>query len=517
MAITQISQITVRKGLQQDLPQLAGGEFGWAVDTQQLYIGNGTLAEGAPALGVTEVVTTGSDSYLNITGFKYTGSAQRSYVPSESWTLPSYATVQRTINNKLEDIVSVKDFGATGDGFTNDTESINYALQFLYENPGSNVALEPEASGRNIATRKALYFPAGTYLVSSTISIPGFCKIYGEGLDHTIITVNNVSLSPLANVVTNITGANVQTQSIEIADITFANPEVGPRNVLELDRVGNIAFNNVRFINNNTGVGNCVVLNPKNTPLNYNRSSYNITFNQCEFSNSGNGINYGGSGSVTGLTVTNSLFQNLTKGIWLPDQGNVDNITANGVHINNNLFDTITQEAVRVEANNFNFSSAQNIFLNCANRSNTIVPTNPSSVIWSNATNFISTNDLFNRTDGQGPRITVNGKPAIFFDGSKSINAGLKTINSAIQGYTTTPITLTNFGTAVGYVVDYNMSNGADSRKGRIEVAGGSTYTDDYTETTDLVVAASVTNNVLSFTGTNVTIRYSVEAIQNNN
>jgi hypothetical protein len=42
VAIVQISQITNRKGLQENLPQLAGAELGWSTDTRQLYIGNGT-------------------------------------------------------------------------------------------------------------------------------------------------------------------------------------------------------------------------------------------------------------------------------------------------------------------------------------------------------------------------------------------------------------------------------------------------------------------------------------------
>lgn len=57
MAILQISQIQVRRGLNQDLPQLASGELGWSLDTRQLYIGNGTLSEGAPTEGVTEILT----------------------------------------------------------------------------------------------------------------------------------------------------------------------------------------------------------------------------------------------------------------------------------------------------------------------------------------------------------------------------------------------------------------------------------------------------------------------------
>jgi hypothetical protein len=51
MSVHQNSKIQVRRGLKENLPQLAGGEFGWAIDTQQLYIGTGTLAEGAPFEG----------------------------------------------------------------------------------------------------------------------------------------------------------------------------------------------------------------------------------------------------------------------------------------------------------------------------------------------------------------------------------------------------------------------------------------------------------------------------------
>lgn len=60
MAVISISRIQVRRGYQEDLPQLASGEMGWSIDTQKLYIGNGTLTEGAPAIGNTEVLTVNS-------------------------------------------------------------------------------------------------------------------------------------------------------------------------------------------------------------------------------------------------------------------------------------------------------------------------------------------------------------------------------------------------------------------------------------------------------------------------
>jgi hypothetical protein len=64
VAIVQISQITNRKGLQENLPQLASGEMGWSVDERRLYIGNGTLVEGAPTVGVTEILTEYSNVIL---------------------------------------------------------------------------------------------------------------------------------------------------------------------------------------------------------------------------------------------------------------------------------------------------------------------------------------------------------------------------------------------------------------------------------------------------------------------
>ena len=61
MAITQKSRIKVRHGLQEELPQLATGELGWALDSRRLFIGNGTADEGAPTMGNTEILTIYSD------------------------------------------------------------------------------------------------------------------------------------------------------------------------------------------------------------------------------------------------------------------------------------------------------------------------------------------------------------------------------------------------------------------------------------------------------------------------
>lgn len=60
MAVVSLSKIQIRRGRKlggTGLPQLASGELAWAIDTRELYIGNGAVAEGAPAVGNTKILT----------------------------------------------------------------------------------------------------------------------------------------------------------------------------------------------------------------------------------------------------------------------------------------------------------------------------------------------------------------------------------------------------------------------------------------------------------------------------
>jgi hypothetical protein len=73
---------------------------------------------------------------------------------------------QRTALEKFRDVVSVKDFGAVGDGVADDTAAINAAIAYA-------------ASTINGAAGMEVFFPTGTYLISSKISMPNRVTLKG--------------------------------------------------------------------------------------------------------------------------------------------------------------------------------------------------------------------------------------------------------------------------------------------------------------------------------------------------
>ena len=60
MSIVTIAKIQVRRVKKNEgdgVPQLSSGEIGWALDARELYIGNGSIEEGAPEIGNTRILT----------------------------------------------------------------------------------------------------------------------------------------------------------------------------------------------------------------------------------------------------------------------------------------------------------------------------------------------------------------------------------------------------------------------------------------------------------------------------
>jgi len=151
VAVVQISKIQVRRGQKNSnsgVPQLSSAEFAWAVDSQELFIGNGAVAEGAPYVGNTKILTEHDDLLALASSYQFA---------SDDTSIS--LSVPRTLQGKLDEYVSVTDFGAVGDGSTDCVAAFTTAFNELFKNVNENY-------------RKVLIVPNGEYLLTSGLAIP---------------------------------------------------------------------------------------------------------------------------------------------------------------------------------------------------------------------------------------------------------------------------------------------------------------------------------------------------------
>jgi len=489
MAIVQISRITHRKGLGENLPQLAGAEFGWVIDERKLYIGNGTLQEGAPAIGNTEILTEYSD-ILNIANtYTYKGD-EAGYTVRTGPT--SGDPVTRTLQNKLDDFASVRDFGATGDGTTDDTVAINRALQQLF------------CEQTNTEIRRSLFFPAGTYRVTGSINIPPFAKLYGEGSASSIIKLDVTDGSAVDYVARTADsqqqiGNNIGTdatapQSIELVSMSFESDELA--DIFLVEDAVQISFSDVNFVgplSNPTGdAENIACVRFASTAA---ITCSQVTFDKCKFS----GCTYGfkTDDAVEGLTVSNSKFESLYKGAEF-GTGTLLNGGPNGVRLVHNLFDAIAQEGIRISKVDMCISG-YNVFLDVGNNYDGI--NNPAtSIVVFESDNNVSVGDMFERSEVNNrdfPRINVNSNKVFALDNGERYKFGTYQREAGQQASLSvtgspTEIFRVNTGTASAFCVKYKFteSGGGAIRFGTLNVvsqdsddsSGSLTYTDEYSE-----------------------------------
>lgn len=160
MAVVQISKIQVRRGQKNSnsgVPQLSSAEFAWAVDSQELFIGNGSVAEGAPYVGNTKILTEHDNILDLISSYQFASN-------DTSITL----SVPRGFQSKIDEIeVSVIDFGAVGDGSTDNVTFFETAATQLFRNSNTNF-------------KKVLVVPNGEYVFASDLVLPSGVIIRGE-------------------------------------------------------------------------------------------------------------------------------------------------------------------------------------------------------------------------------------------------------------------------------------------------------------------------------------------------
>lgn len=516
MAVIQISKIQVRSGLQENLPQLATAEFGWSVDQRRLYIGNGTLGEGAPSIGNTEILTQYTDIVNVIKSYYFIG---------DESNYTSEGAVLRTLQHKLDERVTVKDFGAVGDGIADDTTAIQAAILQIY----------PRAQNSNVRVRRVLYFPAGTYLISSELAIPSYVKLVGEGVDSTFITQtgsvrsiftfsdSNREVSPNLG-----DSSALFPQSISISEMTLYNTT--DNDVVYLDSSSLVKFSGVKFVGSQTSPTTAGTSTALVRMISVDATTSSISFDNCIFNNASYALVL--NDDVYSVSVSNCVFDN----IYLAIKASGSVVSPRNIKVTGCAFANIANYAIS-SLNSSNIISAFNNYISVGNG----LSTSPvSSVIYYTNANNYSFGDYFARSDSDAkiwPRINADISVA---PSSKVTNSiGSLTASTGMVDTILSNVTLSNTSCSIYSVnasnafIDYNLTRNGNVRTGTLKLSVSSTnsfyYEDDFVENpvssqfsyglnspvgTQLLFVAYGNNIVLvantSSTGGNVTLKYNI-------
>lgn len=533
MPIVSISKIQHRYGLSDNGPsatenplQLSAAELGWEIDTRRLFIGNGPISEGAPVIGNTEILTQHSDILGISAGYRYKGEAA-GYTAVTGINVNNPIT--RTLQRKLDDFASVKDFGAVGDGVTDDTAAINRAFRELFSRES------------NAQVRRSLFFPAGIYIVTDTVKIPAYAKVYGEGKNSSI--VRQTAVTPgfsLADSKQQI-GANIGNSGatipsfIEINDVSFENTVTGT--VLEVISSQNCIARRVSFKGSQStapsGVGSgeptCVKIN--STAVNQSR---NILFEQCDLLNNNFGIL--ADDDMQGILFNGCYFENLYKGAKLGEGTTGSGASVNGprgLKITNSMFDNVYSTGIHVYSIG-GIVSAYNYFANVGNSLNGSGNPTADVIIFEGDGN-VSINDIFERNDiddATNARINLNGKSVYALNSADGIYYGYHkteagktaTLNDNVSVATSSGITF-SATTEKTNLIYYTATRGSNVRHGVLRItasSSGNTLTDEFNEdgasiglTFSVNVSSGTTtlNYTTTGTGDNIIFKYRIERL----
>jgi len=171
----------------------------------------------------------------------------------------------RTVQARLRDMLSVKDFGAVGDGTTNDLVAIQRAIYAAAARPSSG-----SIAGLGGISGATVYFPAGVYRINSGFAMVDGVKLVGSGERSTVINYYGSG-----SAVTNDT-PGTRIGKIGIMEMTIANKGSGTIG-LDLNSVSYSEFTSLWIDSFTTAVK---ISSPTSGWSVYNRF-YNVTSNIC--------------------------------------------------------------------------------------------------------------------------------------------------------------------------------------------------------------------------------------------
>jgi hypothetical protein len=510
MAVIQISKIQVRRGLQENLPQLASGEMGWSVDERRLWIGNGTLVEGAPEEGNTEILTSRTEILQVIRSYTFRGE-ESGYV---SRTGPNALnSVVRTLQDKFDEQISLRDFVTPEEELANDyTVPLQRAIDQVFP-----VNYYAEAS-----VRRVLHIPAGIYPIIGTVTIPPYANIRGDGPRSTIIkkTFGTDSVIQLRDSSGEV-GINVDTNIADAPfEITFSGLTLQTdvdTDVALLESCQYVKFDAVRFqgaVTSPTTVGSgTAAVAIKDIADTVNK----VSFNQCEFVRTSYGIAI--EGDVSSVTITDSLFDTVYQGVFT--SANV--ASPQSIKITSSQFDNVAAEAI--------FSDDDSSVTSAFNYYRTVgISAGTPALTWNTPNNY-SIGDVFDRSLVEqiiDPIIVIADDTTASLTQATTMGSVQDTPGGSIilDDATTANTTVALTAITSSAIVDYKIIRGDHKRIGTIKVShfdGANIAVDDeYTESANIGVTLAFTGNInsnsaiLGYTtsniGTDATFKYTVRS-----
>jgi hypothetical protein len=139
------------------------------IDGVNQYVGDSYLETDGTTVTFTAGLHVGAEVKFTTAIQTTTGAVDASIV---SYDPPFTGSVITNVEDKLAQYVSVKDFGAVGDGVADDTTAMQAAAAYISANGGS------------------LHIPTGTYFITDHFYFDGSnIKIFGDGIGATVIKV----------------------------------------------------------------------------------------------------------------------------------------------------------------------------------------------------------------------------------------------------------------------------------------------------------------------------------------
>lgn len=166
----------------------------WHIAAGQCYYWEGALPKTVPAFSSpagTGGVVEGAWRSVGDIALRYRGDGSQLNV------LTAVSNTPRTLADRFADVVNVKDFGAVGDGITDDTVAFEKATAYCNELV-NYVSPNPTISGNTVT----LAVPAGLYVLKRAVDVSLGVRIVGAGQTQSVLLCdgnNALRLTPLIN------------------------------------------------------------------------------------------------------------------------------------------------------------------------------------------------------------------------------------------------------------------------------------------------------------------------------